>query len=282
MFKLYSSYDCLLKFNDKQEFLDNNTNLSFDNPCKISVYPVGKNDLYSFVLDLGNLKDDKFYKIQKYENNVYIFLVDNIISKTQNIYNFNIKKTLCQVFVSTTSIIFQTEKVRKKIYLPFTYKDYICQQQKNLITCQFNEGSNSLLTIFNPITNQTKSYYGHIENKSNSFILKNNIFDIEYIFTEDGLKINSFIENSELRHNSLALPYNFMVAILEKNFEYAYSLLDEKLQDKISKNQLKDFLPELKYFKFIEKNKCFAICEAQKIFVNFSVAENKILDITTN
>lgn len=80
----------------------------------------------------------------------------------------------------------------------------------------------------------------------------------------------------------MALSYNFMQSMLNKNFEYAYNLLDQNLKEKINKEQLKEFLPDLRFFKFIEKNKCFAVCKTQEFIIDFSITENKISDLTTN
>ena len=75
MFKIYSSYDCVLKFDDKEEFLDQNTNLTIEEKSKIDVYPVGKHSVYSFSLNLDKLEKSKFYKFKNYNYNVYIFFI---------------------------------------------------------------------------------------------------------------------------------------------------------------------------------------------------------------
>ena len=104
------------------------------------------------------------------------------------------------------------------------------------------------------------------------------MFDTKYIFSKEGLKIQSFIENTNFLNKEI-IPYNFMNSILSRNFEYAHSLLKDDLKEKITTNNLKEFFPDVKYFKFIEKNMCFAVCETHDIFVKFSINDDKISEI---
>lgn len=278
MFKIYSSYDCVLKFDDKEEFLDQNTNLTIEEKSKINVYPVGKHSVYSFSLNLDKLEKSKFYKFKNYNDNVYIFFIENLITQTQNLYSYNINNQNCVVKVAKETLTFKTEKIEKEVFLPFNYQEYSCVQKDNLIVCDFNNEETSLIVIFNPKTNKIKAFNGMIQEDDDGFTIKENLFDTKYIFSKEGLKIQSFIENTNFLNKEI-IPYNFMNSILSRNFEYAHSLLKDDLKEKITTNNLKEFFPDVKYFKFIEKNMCFAVCEARDIFVKFSINDNKISEI---
>ena len=275
MFKLYSEYDCLLKFNGKEVFLDKNENLMIAEPVKIDVYPVGKKGAIAFALNLNSLEKGPFYKTTNFEDDCYIFLVESLPMHSFDIFSF--PKLSTKVEFGKDHIAFKSDKAKKVLEFPFS--SYTCKSIKNLVVCTF-EGEQNLIVIFNPQNAQIKVFSGDLKENDNSFIVKNEYFDSEFVFAENGLKLSSWTQNKTVPEK--LLPFEFMVALKNQNYSFAHSLLAENVQNSISIKALKEFLPNVTYFKFIKEKTCFALSQNMPKTITFSTESGKIVDLESD
>lgn len=275
MFKIYSEFDCLLKYDNKELFLDKNEHLSTQEPVKIEVYPIGNKRAVSFILNLNLLEKSPYYKFTKFEKDTLIFFVESLPIHTYDVFSF--PKLSTEVIIGKDYISLKTDKIKKVLQFPFS--TYTCKNIKNLVVCTF-ENKPDLILIFNPKSSQIKVFSGYLQEDNTSFLVKSEFFDSEFVFTENGLKLNSFVQNKTIPEK--LLPFEFMVALKNQNYSFAYSLLAKNVQNSISIKKLKEFLPNVSCFKFIKENQCFALSQDVLKLITFSVENNKIIDLESD
>ncbi len=275
MYKIFSEYDCLLKFDNKEIFLDKNEHAISNNACKIDVYPIGKSSAYPFVIDLAKLEKSRFYRYVTYHSNCYIFFVESLPISSSNIHIFPSLNT--EVEIGKNIATFKTNSTKKSIEFPFSL--YSCKNIKNLIVCSF-EGQQNLLAIFNPQSNKIKVFTGNFLLDENFLTIQTEFFDSKFLFSDDGLKFDSYVSHKKIPQK--LLPYQFMLSIKNENYQFAHSLLDRKCQNEISIANLKNFLPDLEFFKFVEENSCIAISQGTSKILTFTIVNDKILDIESD
>ena len=277
MFKIYSQYDCLLKYNDKEVMLSQNENLDFEEAVKINVYPI--NNKVSFVLDLENLISCQFYKVKQENDITYIVFIESFFVHKEDIYSFKNFSYPFEVIVSNKDICFASSSIKKTISLP-PYYDYKVSKIKNLCVCHFHSDEFSYLIIYNPKNNKVKVFNDIKDFSDDKFIIKEDYFDLEYKIDNDGLKNSSYIINKPIPSELTA--YQFMQAIKLQGYDLAFSLLSDSMQQKITIKELREFLPDIKFFKFIKHDKCLALSSSDTIILSFTLNNNKIEDISSD
>ena len=277
MFTLFSQYDCLVIFNGKEVTLEENESLIIEQPCKVLVYPIGKTKAFSFSIDLAKLSDSVFYKFKKVEKRFYVFLQEFSRRHSQDVYNFSISGFSCQVFIAKDSLCFLSQSQKINLELPFQIEKYSCKKMQNLIVVRLEDAKQDHLVVFNPKTNKIIFFEGHIELDEQGFWVKKEYFDSQFKIDNSGLK-NVGYESKNKIPLSL-LPYQFMEAVKNHTFSLAHNLLSQKLQNDISISLLKQYLPDVQYFKFVSQNQCFAISSSRCLWISFSLNDNCIDDI---
>lgn len=277
MFKLFSQYDCLLKLNGQEITLEENENLTIEQPCSVLVYPVGKAKAFSFAIDLNKLSDSAFYKFKKIEDQTYIFLIEFFRRQSQDVYNYSLSGKPCQVFVGTDKICFLSETQKIDLAIPFQFEKYTCKKIQSLILVMLETSQEKHLVVFNPKNNKIKLFNGQIELEEQGFSISKQYFDCQYKIDNSGLK-NTGYKNSKKIPSSL-LPYQFMEAVKNQVFSLAHHLLSANLQETISIASLKQYLPDVQYFKFIDQNHCFAICSSKCHSISFSLTDESIEEV---
>ena len=277
MFKLFSQYSCLLKFKEQEFLLEENENVTIKEPCKVFVYPVGKAKAFSFALDLDSLSSSPFYKFKACKNQTYIFLTEFCHKQVQDVYTYTCAAKPCQVFVGAEKIGFLSEKQKIELALPFHFEKYRCTKIHNLILVLLEREKEDCLVVFNPESNKIKLFDGQIKLLSDGFVLSNQYFDCQYKITKQGLKNTEW--NAIKKIPPPFLPYQFMQAVKNQAFPFACSLLSEKMQEKISAAALKEYLPDVQYFKFIDQNHCFIAGKTACKEVFFTLEEDFITDV---
>lgn len=286
---IFTSFDCLIKFRDKQKFLEKNQNISFDDEYGlIYVYPTGKSDRYSFTLNPQNPSPSIFYRTIKRDDGVYFFLIDGLILENVDVYSFSYKGDDSFIEIDKSKISFITKKHKKTISLPSQIKSVKCGNFKHIDYVSFASVGKHFLIAYNIASNKAKLLQGEkIDILEDGFIVseKNQNYkriEEEYVVDEDGLKVKSRVFTQKEKSFGNQTVYDFMSAINIKDYESAISLLSPSLQDKISTSTLKNYFGDISYFFCIDKNSCFAISNDKNTLYNFSVNNNLIDEISDN
>ena len=278
MFKIFSQYECLVKYEENEILLTQNDNLEFSSVQKLNIYPTSPQKI-SFVLDLKNLTSSQFYKVKKIDDCIYVFIVESTSIKSHDKFNFG-NPYPCEIEVSKTEISFNTKDIRKTISLNFNFVNYSIKKIKNLYYVFFENSETSTIIIFNPKNYIIKTFSGNIENNADGFAIHEDFFDLIYSFEQEGLKLNSFVAKKKIP--SSLVSFQFMKSIKLQAYSFAYSLLTETLRNEISITQLKEFIPDVSYFKFVEQNKCFAFSSKKELLLSFETNENGISEINND
>lgn len=284
---IYSPYDCLVKFDNNETFLNQNEHLVLsDEEKSISIYPTNKNSGYSFFIDLKQTSSP-FYTIMKKNEELFIFLLEGIISQNVDIISLTYNNSQSFIEIGKNTIKFTTPKHQKIISLPFIPKKVDCGNFKHINYALIEDKEKFYFIAYNTISNKSKLFQGdNIEVKENGFVVtneKNNFYKKiveEYFFDEDGLKAKSkvFSQRDDISQNLLS--YNFINAVKLKDFKSALFLLNDNLKERVSENSLKEFFGDISYFYMIDPLTCFAISNGKNKIFTFKLEESKISDIS--
>ena len=285
---LYTPYDCLLKINDKDWFLNKNESFVFEDARKISVFPTQKSGRYSFNVDLSSISNTIYYSAVQKENEVLIFLLDGIISENVDIFSFANSGAKSSVEIGKENIIFKTQKHTKNITLPRNIKDIKCGNIFDIDYACFSDNLSKYIILYNTKTNKTKLFQGdEIELKEYGFVVTNQSNKFykkiveEYVVDKDGLKSKSKVfSKNENNHSSIA--FKFMSAIKVKDWEGAHSLLCDNLKSSLSADALKIYFKDIGYIFSIDNQTIFALSNGENVIYNFSIENDKIAEINDN
>lgn len=287
---LYTSYDCLVKNKNEEQFLERNLHLIIDSPSSfIFIYPVNKTANYSFSIDTQHLENSIFYRFVIHNDTILIFLLDGLIAENTKIYNLNYNNMKSDIFISKETITFSTKEYKKQIYIPYKILDFQCKNIKHIDLVLLNTERQKIILAYNIRNNNIKIFKGNeISFTTNGFSIfsQTNLYkEIKetFIIDNDGLKIKekTYTLSSSVKNPGL-LIYNFMSLIKENNIIEAYNLLGETLKEKISTKELESFFKNITYFYTIDSQTCFAVKDNENILYSFKVVDNQIIDITDN
>ena len=287
---IYTPYECVIKYKDKEEYLNDEQHLIIDkfNDEFIYIYPIGKSSNYSFKINLDK-GSTNFYSIIKKDDKILIFLLDGILAENIDNFNYKYKDTESSIQVSSNSILFVTEKKRKLITFPYKIQKFTCGSLYYIDYVLIQKDDNEQLIAYNVLNNKSKIFKGKkIKILKNEFtILKNSdLYEEvieEYKIDEEGLKIKnkSFsLTNRKLSENLTA--FYFMNAIQNNDYTNAYTSISEDLKKNISEIELKNYFGDISYFYFIDQKTCFAISNNNNKIYEFIIKDNKINEILDN
>ena len=287
---IFTSYNCLIKFENKEEFLSINEHLSFENENGIIyVYPTGKTDKYSFSIDLQNLSSSIFYKYTQKDDSIFIFLIDGLIIENIDIYSFSHNNHDSEIEIGNTFITFKTKSHRKTISLPCQIKNLNCGNFKHIDYVNYRKDDKEYLVAFNVISNKAKLIQGEniqieesgfvVTNKSNHFYKE--IVE-EYLIDEDGLKIKSRVFTPKEKTPQNMVIYKFMTAINLKDYQTAHSMLSHSLKEKLTPTNLKEYFGEIVYFQCLNANTVFAISSGKNVLFDFTIENGFVSEINDN
>lgn len=286
---IYTPYDCILKFNDKELSLSQNEHLSFEENIKtISVYPLNKNKKYSFEINLKD-SDSTFYRVIKKEDKLLVFLLEGLISENIDIYSFSNEKGDSFVEIGKNTVIFKSDKHQKVITLSNNMKDFSCGNFEHIDYVTFKDDKKEYILAYNIVSNKAKFLQGDkIEIKDSGFIVtcENNEFYKsiieEYFIDKEGLKSKSktFSKKDVFPNNFVV--YSFMNAIKLKDYESAHSYLTKRLKKEISIQSLKSYFGDVSYFYVIDPQTCFAITFNKNVLYDFVLKDDEIEEINDN
>jgi len=282
---IYTSFPCLVKCDGKQERISQNEHLVLEETDKkIFVEPLGK-DSYGFEIDFDS--PSHLYRIIKKEDKILIFLLDGLLAENVTCHNFNYNGVKSSVEIGKRKFIFANSNSKKIIRLlsnvqnikvgAFLFIDYV----------SFEDNGEDVLIAYNPKKNSAKVFRADkIELEKYGFTVHKTYFNYKqieehYYVDSAGLKVKnkSFVTAESMPSPIEALPYKFMIAVKCGDYAACMNMISHSLAQKLSTETLKDYFGEISYFYMISPYSCFAISNNQNKIFDFSIANDKIIDI---
>lgn len=281
--KLRSDYDCIVRNEDGENFLDINSQLVFDKPEKILVYPLSKSDknLFPFYIDLDSSTNSRFFKRFSFKNFDIIYLSSSEFVENEIIETIELNKKEYRICISETRVTFEDEKLKKSFNIENNFNSYSLSSHGNLIILHLI-GKIETMWIYNTNTKIINYISGKkIEKFDNKLLVSSSLGDITcheayitYNLTDDELikqstKLKFEDKDSCLVKNKKVIPIAFLEAIKIGDFDLARKYLSEPLKqttDEHFKSYFKNILKiipveddvfgvmtenDLKLFKFI-------------------------------
>lgn len=292
-YKIRTEYDCLVKHKDGETFLDVNSEISFDSPQKVLVYPLRRTSKvsYPFSIDLDDSSENRFFRRFSFEQTQYIYINALPFFKNEVIEKITVGQDLCNVRINEEQICFETENYRKSLLLENLYSSYNIYSEKGLVFLHLI-GNEELLLIFSIKNHSLKIVSGtKIEKIENQILCSKEVNDFAnrqiyeyYEISEDevrqkNIKIKYNLQEPNLTVNPNIIPMVFLEAIKTKDFEVAKKYLCDELRNNTTDEHLKKYFGNFSSFLNL-KNSTLAIINSEKILIcQFVINESKIQEI---
>ena len=292
-YKIRTEYDCLVKHKDGETFLDLNSEISFDSPQKILVYPLRRTSKvsYPFSIDLDDSSENRFFRRFSFEQTQYIYINALPFFKNEVIEKITVGQDLCNVRINEEQICFETENYRKSLLLENLYSSYNIYSEKGLVFLHLI-GNEELLLIFSIKNHSLKIVSGtKIEKIENQILCSKEVNDFAnrqvyeyYEISEDevrqkNIKIKYNLQEPNLTANPNIIPMAFLEAIKIEDYEIAKKYLCDELRNNTTDVHLKKYFGNFSSFLNL-KNSTLAIINSEKILIcQFVINESKIQEI---
>lgn len=288
---LRSEYDCLVKSETEEFLLDVNSQIVFEKPEKVLIYPLKTNKYcYPFSIDLENKLDSTLFSCHLFEDFVLIYISNPPYIKNEFIETIKLNKLECKVFISQETVSFQTENIKKTFNLDSNFETYSIITFDNLIMIKL-VGEIEQLWIFNINNLSLKKLAGNkIEivnheifvNKSIISINQHQLYEVyeikenEIIKKSENIKSNLF--DSKLR-NPRVIPYAFLEAIQLKDYNLARTFLTENLSQTATNQHLDNYFKEIKKILPLNNNLIATLTSSGLQVYNFTLDNNLVSEI---
>ncbi len=288
-YKIITAYPCVIKSQNQTLGLDKNCTLIIEGEKKVSVYPVGKTDKFSFNIEFDRLKDSPYFSTVENEDEVIIYLIDGIKSENAQVVTFGTNAS-SHIEIENDSVTFFSSNFKRKV-ITGTFDNFDCYQKYDIMLAHLYDHNKHLIVAFNKKNGKAKSFKADkVEIKNDAFILTQNLNDyagqkVTYTLSleREGLKKKnssfsySFDDKPKLSTCDRIIPFVFLEAVKAENFELAKNYLANSLEIDIDK--LKDFFGKLDYFFPVSDNQfCFHSGEGLQKLI-FEIKNEKIIDI---
>lgn len=284
---IYSPYDCIVKSNNDETFLTSNEHLILDEQQKIFVYPTGKSSKYSFEINFNEAASPLYRIIQK-DDKLLVFLIDGLLAENVDIFSFSHKNQDSFIEIGKNQITFKTASHQKAVLLPAKTENIKCGNFEHINYVAFEDKKKSYLIAYNTLSNKTRLFQGNnIELREDGFVLTNsnsfykNIVE-EYAIDSHELKVKSRTFSQRENYSNNFISYMFISSIKIKDYEGAYSLLSQSLQNHLTIDLLKNYFGEISYFYVIDPLTVFAISNGKNVIYEFNIEQDKIKEISDN
>ena len=296
IYKVRSEYECLVKNEETEALLDQNSSLTFEKPEKLLIYPLSQSDKnrFPFVLDLGSLNDSPFFKsfsLNEYEL-IYItnlsYVKNEIIEKVEN-RNINTKINLSQ-----ETLCFESESEKKLIPLNHPFDSYSITTNGDFIFVLL-KGKLENLWIFNAKTKLLKHLEGRkIEIIDNRIIISKELNDIArhtlyetYEIKDDEIKkhsqdLKAVDRDFSLIKNNSIVPIAFLQAIKLGDFTLALQYLDQQTFNNVSPQHFQAFFKDFSTIIPLENHEIGLLNNDKLKIFRFEVLDGKIKEILPN
>lgn len=285
---IYTSFPCIIKFNESQESLSVNENLSFDDEFdKILVYPTEKGRI-SFEVNLAEL-ENSFYRIIERGNKRLVFLLDGLYAENAEISEFEYDGVKSKIEVYPQKVIFSNRSSKKIIHLNQKYRSFKLGNKKYIDYCLLsNLNGESTLLAYNAKKNTARVFNGSdIKEEDDGFVVSTFAFGYTSInqhlyIDEEGLKIRKkdFLSSNQNSPEE-TLPYEFLSAFKYGDYTKCLAMLSPELNDRLNEESLKAYFGNISYFYMISPNTAYAISNDKNVVFDFAVKNFKIYEIAS-
>jgi len=192
---IYTSFPCLIKFEEQQESLTQNENLVIEEDFKkVVVYPTERGRI-AFEVNVDE-QENTFYRIIEHGGKRLVFLLDGIYAENAEIYEFDYEGIKSKAEIYPQKVVFSGSESKKIIHLVEKYKSFKSGNIKHIDYCILeNINGKTTLLAYNAKNNTAKMFNANeILEEQNGFILKNSAYGYTSIsqhlyIDEEGLKI---------------------------------------------------------------------------------------------
>ena len=292
-FVVRSEYNCLIKHESGESFLDENSQLIFDSPEKLLVYPLSKTNKnsYPFVLDLGGTESSRFFKRFELREFDLFFISSLPYVKNEIIEKVKIDQIEKKILISEDNLCFETENLKKTIPLTKNFDDYYIKTSGNLILLHLISETENLW-IYNVKDSSLRHFEGKkIEILDERIIVTRELNDIAHhvLFENYELKDDLVQKvDSGLKHsfesevsvkNPKVIPIAFLEAVKYEDFELARTYLNENLSS-VSNDHFKQYFKEFSKIIPLENNSFGLISHNSLKRFKFTLQNGKISEIS--
>lgn len=271
-FEIYSPFDCVIVSQSSQTFLSSNEHLCLSSCDKMFVYPVGKTQNYSFVLDANS--SSPFYRTIKKDNKTFIFFLDGVLSEKYEIFTFSSPKP-CNVKVGCGKVVFACEKTERQVNLPRDIVSYTCDKFDHIVYCICKCEDKDYMVAFNTKNKNIKTFSGdEISFNDNLFKISNHNNESTIALDKEGLVLK---ESSISKQNFIAI--DLFNALKSSSYEEGYKMLSQSLQENLPLKDFKEYFGKISYFFPINESQVFALSNNKEKIYNLTVTNGQITDM---
>lgn len=270
-FKLKTKYECLVKNKEDEILLSPYETLEFGEEDKLFIYPLNKpRDFLPFTVNGKNLKNCPYYKFISFEDDTLVCLSNQTNCENYSISKIRIQGQELEFQVGESKLIVTYKDWRKIITLDEEFNKYVTGHKNDIAYVKFSTLDNDTLYAFNIKTGKARQFKGReIVINNDGFEVKNHDIMKKYTIGTQGLKSQ---HEDSLEKDYTLKPEKagclFLEHIKSQNYQNALNLCSQSLQEKISKDTLKDFFSGVLDYYYIspttyalQTNKSLKICK---------------------
>lgn len=287
---LRSNFDCLVKVANEENLLDSNSQIVFDTPQRVLIYPLSCNKFcFPFAIDLTQEKDSEVCKIFFFNETKMLYLNSPFSIRNEICEEVSCMGKRCEIVLNQDFLSFKLNNRRSTLPLLDSFKSYFIQAKDSFVLLFLN-GQEDSLYLFNVKDFSIKHLQGQkIELIDNKIFVSRQAHDIvghqvyiTYEIKED--KLTKVTEKTKFE--TLSRPLNedvlalaFVEAVKLGDYLLALDYLSEDLQSTTTTEHIKNYFGEIKSFVCLDQN-LIAITNTKetKIYI-FTVTQNKIKEI---
>lgn len=289
---LRSCFDCLVKVENEENLLDSNSQIVFDYPQKVLIYPLSYNKFsFPFTIDLTQSSDSEICKIFEYNGSKLFYLNSPYSITNEVVEEVSCQGKKCEISLAQGELSFKVDKLKKTLPILGSYKSYTVQTNNSFVILFFN-GNEDSLYLFNvndySITHLEGQKIELIDNKifvskQANDIVSHQIYDTYEIKGDKLTKIAGKFKVDALSRplKEGVLPLAFVEALKIGDYLLALDYLGKNLQDSTSTEHLKTYFGEIKSFVSLEPSLIAIINNKETKIYSFTVKDNKIEEIET-
>lgn len=283
-YKLKSKYFCLIKSADFETMLEPSQTLEVETNENLMVYPIGKGRAYlPFTVDTKNLKNSTNYSYASLGEEVLICFSDAAKCSSYTIERKNIGGSEFVYEIGQESFSAAYKNWKKTFALSDYFDSYKTGSKNDIAYIFFSNARKKSLYAFNIKNGNARHFEGDDititpEGFSTTLTYGNTKNSKEYKIDAQGLKTSKVSGDYKIS-NPQTVAYHFLDALKNNDYDSAYDLCNPKLQNQISKSNLKNFFGALADFFSLDAYK-YAVLSGNELKIYlFDIVNEKIDEI---
>lgn len=278
---MLTPYQCLVKNNGEEMLLSPNETLLVEG--RVLIYPLDKLAPPPFSLDTSDLQRRKEYGFLENDDQTIICLKNGALVENFSLAKLTVAGMVCNFEIGEDKVVLTTRDTKKTIHLNSTFDKFTLSSRHNIACLQLSGQEGNAIVTINVKTSKIKIFYGkNIALTNNTFSIQEEgpIFEINKSFKidDEGLKQSS-ASKGVLNFTDQTLPYYFLKALQEEEFDLAYEVCSQALKQKIDKKALKEFFGRVQNFYSLAPFKYVVCCDGTMKLCSLQVENCKIDDI---